>query len=162
MAKRHQVLGQCHGALQSYHTQSSSFSPELHRGPRPLVRIANGLTKCSQQKQTTRDYFNLAAKLDSVLMCLCICDKKLKYQKLLLRFVKQSHKIKKRNLKLIKLTIVQFLWIVHLNSCSLKCGAKILKSLRMVFQANLKFNLHHQPFFATQFNTILLNTKYKH
>ena len=56
-------------------TQSSNFPPELHDGPRPLVRIANGLGKSSQQKQTTQDYFILAVKLDSVLMCLCLCQK---------------------------------------------------------------------------------------
>jgi len=58
------------------HTQSSTFSPELHQGPRQLVQIANGLVKNSQQKQTTQDYFILAVKLDSVLMCLCVYGKK--------------------------------------------------------------------------------------
>jgi len=95
IAKRHQVLGQYHGALQTYHTHSS-FSPELHQGPRPLAQIANRMDKCSQQKQTTQDYFNLAAKRDSALMCVFVfVKKKLTYQKLLLRLVKQSHKIKK-------------------------------------------------------------------
>ena len=61
------------------HTQSSTFPPELHDGPRPLVRIDNGLGRNSQQKQTTKDFFILAVKLDSVLMCLCICDKKLNF-----------------------------------------------------------------------------------
>ena len=58
-------------------TQSSTFLPELHDEPRPFIRIANGLGKSSQQKQTTQDYFILAVKLDSVLMCLCVCDKKI-------------------------------------------------------------------------------------
>ena len=43
------------------HTQSSTFSPELHQGPNPAIQIANGLGKSSQQKQTTQDYFILAA-----------------------------------------------------------------------------------------------------
>jgi len=36
------------------HKQSSAFSPELHQGPTPLVRIANWLGKNSQQKQTIK------------------------------------------------------------------------------------------------------------
>jgi len=56
--------------------QSSTFPPELHDEPRPLVRIANGLGRSNQQKQTTQDFFILAVKLDSVLMYLCVCDKK--------------------------------------------------------------------------------------
>jgi len=60
-------------------TQSFTFPPELHDGPRPLVQIANGLGKSSQQKQTTQDFFILAAKFDSVLVCLCVCDKKLNF-----------------------------------------------------------------------------------
>jgi len=55
------------------------FSPELHRGPRPLIRITNGLENSSQQKQTTQGYFMLAVKLDSVLMYLCVCGKKLNF-----------------------------------------------------------------------------------
>jgi len=43
------------------------------------IRIANGLGRSSQQKQTTQDYFILAVKLDSVLMCLCVCGKKLNF-----------------------------------------------------------------------------------
>jgi len=58
-------------------TQSSTFPPELHDGPRLLVQITNGLERSSQQKQTTQDFFMLAVKLDSVLMCLC--DKKLNF-----------------------------------------------------------------------------------
>ena len=48
-------------------------------GPKPLVRMANGLGRSSQQKQkqTTQDFFILAVKLDSVLMCLCVCDEKI-------------------------------------------------------------------------------------
>ena len=61
------------------HTQSSTFQPELHDGPRPLIQIANGLGKSSQQKQTTQDFFILAVKLDIVLMCLYACDKKLNF-----------------------------------------------------------------------------------
>ena len=60
-------------------TQSSTFPPDLHDGPRPLVRIANGLGRSSQQKQTTQDFFILTVKIDSVLMCLCVCDKKLNF-----------------------------------------------------------------------------------
>ena len=58
------------------HTEPSNFSPELHQAPIPVVRIANGVGKSSQQKQTTEAYFILALKLGSVLMCLCVCDKK--------------------------------------------------------------------------------------
>jgi len=61
------------------HTHSSTFPPELHQGPRPLVWIANGLGKSSQQKQTTQDYLILTVKLDSVLMCLCVCGKNLNF-----------------------------------------------------------------------------------
>ena len=57
--------------------QSSTFPPEFHDEPRPLVQIANGLGRSSQQKQTTQDFFILAVKLDSALMCLC--DKKLSF-----------------------------------------------------------------------------------
>ena len=60
-------------------TQSSTFPPELHDGPRLLVQIANGLRRSSQQKQTTQDFFILAVKFDSVLMCLCVCYKKLNF-----------------------------------------------------------------------------------
>jgi len=35
--------------------------------------------KSSQQKQTTQDFFILAVKLDSVLICLCVCDKKFNF-----------------------------------------------------------------------------------
>jgi len=59
--------------------QSSTFPPKLHDEPRPLVRIANGLGRSSQPKQTTQDFFSLAVKLGSVLMCLCVCDKKLNF-----------------------------------------------------------------------------------
>jgi len=34
-----------------------------------------GWKKSSQQKQTTQGYFTLAVKLDSVLICICVCDK---------------------------------------------------------------------------------------
>ena len=75
MAKRQQ--GSLLSTTKLYgHTQSSSFPPELHDGPRLPVWIANVLGKSSQQKQTTQDFFILAVKLDSVLMCLCVCDKK--------------------------------------------------------------------------------------
>ena len=59
------------------HTQSSTFSPELHQGPRPLVRIANRLGK--KQSAALKGYFILAVKLDSALMCLCVCAKKLNF-----------------------------------------------------------------------------------
>jgi len=58
------------------HTQPFTFSPELHKGLRPLIRIVIGLGKSSQQEQTTEDYFILALKLDSVERCLCVCGKK--------------------------------------------------------------------------------------
>ena len=77
MAKRQQ--GSLFSTTKLYRdTQSSTFPPELHDGPRPLVRITNGLGS-SQQKQTTQDFFILAVKLDSVLMCLCVCDQKLNF-----------------------------------------------------------------------------------
>ena len=78
MAKRQQ--GSLFSTTKLYSdTQSSTFQPELHDGPRPLIRIANGLGRSSQQKHTTQDFFILAVKLDSVLICLCVYDKKLNF-----------------------------------------------------------------------------------
>jgi len=58
------------------HTQSSTFPPERHDGPRPLVRITNGLGKSCQQKQTNQDYFILALKLDNCIdVSLCLWQK---------------------------------------------------------------------------------------
>ena len=56
---------------------SSTFSPVFHKWSGPHVQIAKGLGKSSQRKQTTQNYFILAVKLDSVLMCLFVCDKKI-------------------------------------------------------------------------------------
>jgi len=66
-------------------TQSSTFPPELHDASRPLVWITNGLERSSQQKQITQDFFILAVKLDSVLMYLCVCDKKLNFMSWVIR-----------------------------------------------------------------------------
>ena len=56
--------------------QSSTFSPELHDEPRPLVWIANGLGRSSEQKLTTQAYFILAIKLDRVsYVTLCLLQK---------------------------------------------------------------------------------------
>jgi len=57
----------------------------------------------------------------------------LAYWKYWLENVKWSHK--QKQLLFININH-QFLWILHLNS--LKCGLKILKSLRMDFYANFK------------------------
>ena len=59
-------LSELHRALQSY------FSPDLRQESR---RIANGLGKSSQEKQTTQDYYILVVKLDSALMCFRVVTK---------------------------------------------------------------------------------------
>ena len=47
--------------------------------PSPSIKDPNHLRKSSQQKQKTQDYFILAVKLDSALMCFCVCGKKLSF-----------------------------------------------------------------------------------
>ena len=61
------------------HIQSSTFSAELHQGPRPLVWIVKGLGKSIQQQHTTQDYFISAVKLVSVLMYHRVYGKKLNF-----------------------------------------------------------------------------------
>ena len=61
------------------HTQSTTFSPDTHQGPRPLIRIIRGKGKSSQQKQITQDFFILTVKLDSILIYLCVCGKNLNF-----------------------------------------------------------------------------------
>jgi len=93
--------------------QSSTFPPELHDEPKPLVRIANGLGRSSQQKQTTQDFFILAVKLDSVLTCLC--DKKLNFLSWAIRPVFAE-----------PVTIIIILWC---KFCKNKNGIKINVSM---------------------------------
>ena len=61
------------------HTQPSTYSPELHQGPRLLLWIASGLEKSSQQNQTTQCCLILEVETDSALMYLFVWAKKLNF-----------------------------------------------------------------------------------
>ena len=63
------------------------FHQSSIKGPDQSYESPNGLDKSSQQKQTTQDFFILAVKLDSALMCLCVCDKKLYFLSWTIRLV---------------------------------------------------------------------------
>ena len=70
-----EVFIQHHRAVQLH----STCSPKFHQGPRLLVWIASGLRKSSQQNQTTQCCLIFVVQLDSVLMYLFVCAKKLNF-----------------------------------------------------------------------------------
>ena len=68
-------------------TVTHSPLPSHQSSIKPLERITNGLGESSQQKQATQDYFILALELDNLLMCLCVCGKKLNFLSWAIRLV---------------------------------------------------------------------------